>query len=117
MNYIIIPGIKKGYLSKRALSMETVKTYTPDTILKLVCQHFNISETDLKSRSRERRFSYPRHICIWIMYKMTSMSLKHIGGLFGRDHTTAIHSRDEINNLMEVDSIVKGEVESLLIKL
>jgi chromosomal replication initiator protein len=105
MNYICVPGIKEEY---RAVS---APVFTPERIIETVCEHFKLNLKDLQGRSRVRERVFARHIIFYLLRKHTKMSLKSAGDLFGRDHTTVIHSIDTLNNLMYTEPDVRAEVE------
>jgi chromosomal replication initiator protein len=86
---------------------------TPEKIIETVCEHFKLTFKDLQSRSRVREFVYARHIIFYLIRKHTKMSLKSSGEMFGRDHTTVIHSVETLNNLMYTEYDVRSEVERL----
>lgn len=44
-----------------------------------------------------------RYLTMWIARKYTKMSYSQIGGLFNKDHATAIHAVTQINNRLSYD--------------
>lgn len=73
---------------------------TPEAILKVVADNFDISIDDLKGNSRRREISWARQIGMYLMRQHTSLSLPRIGEEFGgKDHTTVIYSCDKITQL------------------
>jgi chromosomal replication initiator protein len=66
---------------------------TTDTIIEETARYYSLSPDDLKSQSRTRDTALARHISIFLIRKLTNLSLKDIGGIFeGRDHTTVLSS-------------------------
>jgi len=69
----------------------------------------------MSQRTRKREIVQARHIAWYMMWKHCHyvMSLKEMGQQFGNayDHSTTIHGRDTIMNLMEVDRIIFDLVE------
>ena len=92
MNYYIIPGLK--YTEPRTVS--------PDTIIKSVSKYLSISEIKMKGKDRDREYVIARQIAIWMLRKYTLLSLKNIGLLFNRDHTTVIHSVNTVDNFIQI---------------
>lgn len=86
------------------------KTVTISDIQKSVCEHFNISLSDLKSKSRHRNIVLPRQIFTYLARCHTNTSLPEIGKfLGGKDHSTIIHSCKKIENeLKENEEISLG---------
>jgi len=58
----------------------------------------------MKSRSRRREVSFPRQIAMYLATQLTEMSTTQIGEAFGgRDHSTVVHARDKIRELIDKD--------------
>ena len=108
MNYVAVPGMNKRYRVKNN------PTFTKETIVNTVCEVHKVTLDQLVCKKRDRKYAYPRQIAIYIMIKYTRMSLKEIGMYFNRDHTTAIHSRETIEDLMDVDIEIKKDVQLIV---
>ncbi len=91
---------------------------TGEDILYNVCQYFNISEIDIKSKNRARAIAYPRQIGMYLTKHLTNTSLQEIGKIYGgRDHSTVKHSNDKIKNLYNLDIKVKNTINILIKKI
>jgi len=90
----IIPGLRSnGRLSA-----------TQDIIIDAVCSHYDIVFDAMLKRTRKRKIVESRQIAMYLLCYYTTMPLKAIGELFGGyDHTTVIHSRQQINDLLCTD--------------
>jgi chromosomal replication initiator protein len=66
-------------------------------ILNAVAEFFNISIEDLISHNRRKEVVEPRQIAMYLLRDMSELSYPYIGEKLGRDHTTAIHSYEKIN--------------------
>ena len=88
-----------------------------DRIIDIVCDHFHINKNDLTGRRRNKEIVSPRQICIYLMWSQLSVPLINIGELFGRDHTTIIHARDKILELVKTDKQMKKTVNELINKI
>jgi chromosomal replication initiator protein len=66
-------------------------------ILKAVAEFFNIAVEDLVSHNRRKEVVEPRQIAIYLLRDISELSYPYIGEKLGRDHTTAIHSYEKIN--------------------
>jgi hypothetical protein len=88
-------------------------------IAKAVCQHFHITISEIRGRSRKQRVCLPRHVIMYLCTKYTSYSLPAIAAKFGRgDHTTILHARDKVRELILVDEALASDInriESLLL--
>ncbi|MEH1839357.1 MAG: chromosomal replication initiator protein DnaA [Nostoc sp.] len=87
---------------------------TPEAILKVVADNFDVSIDDLKSNSRRREISWARQIGMYLMRQHTSLSLPRIGEEFGgKDHTTVIYSCDKITQLHQSDRTLAQTIRLL----
>ncbi len=87
---------------------------SPETVLKVVADVFNVSEDDLKSSSRKREISLARQIGMYLMRQHTSLSLPKIGAIFGgKDHTTVMYSCDKITKQMKKDPSLSQTVRDV----
>lgn len=84
---------------------------TVDRIVRHVCMHYKISEADIKGKSRREEHRVPRQIAIYLLIKHTGKSKSEVGRIFGRDHSTAIHSVNVVMDQMQVDPHFKLDVE------
>lgn len=82
----------------------TRKTATHDIIVDMVCDVYDIHLSALCTRSRKRDYVEVRQVIMYLLCSYTTMSLKKIAGIFGGyDHSTVIHSRKKINDLLCTD--------------
>ncbi|MCM0593199.1 MAG: chromosomal replication initiator protein DnaA [Gloeotrichia echinulata IR180] len=87
---------------------------TPEIILTVVADNFDVSIEDLKSNSRRREISWARQIGMYLMRQHTSLSLPRIGEEFGgKDHTTVIYSCDKITQMKESDRALAQTLRQL----
>lgn len=93
---------------------EREKNITPDLIIKEVSTYFNIQMNDLKSEKRIRSIMLPRQIAIYLLRKLTDLSLVAIGEKFGgKDHATILHSIKKIESAINVKGELKSTVEKI----
>ncbi len=64
----------------------------PNQILDIVCQYYQIERTELSSKSRRKTLTEARKMCVFLLRKLTKLSLMDVGSLVGRDHTTVLHA-------------------------
>jgi chromosomal replication initiator protein len=63
----------------------------------LISGYFNISISDLISNKKTSKYSYPRHLAMYLCRKYTDMSFQDIGYQFGnRDHSSIIYATKKI---------------------
>ena len=65
---------------------------TLDSIKKLVCKYYNVTLTDLLSRSRRQAIVRPRQVAMYLSRQYTDHSLQTIGKSFNRYHATTLHA-------------------------
>ncbi len=93
------------------------KSITIDAIKKLVCKQYKITERDIVSRSRKKKYARPRQIAIYLARKYTDSPLQTIGRSFNRYHATALHSIGVVERELSAHSSVKREVGYICEKL
>jgi len=90
------------------------KEITIDTIQKMVCEYYEITYDKLQAKTRKREIVQARQISMFLAKQFTKNSLKTIGDHFGgRDHTTVIHSRQTVKDLMDTDTMIREQVKEL----
>jgi chromosomal replication initiator protein len=78
---------------------------SPEAVLMVIAEAFNVSIEDLKGHSRRREISWSRQIGMYLMRQHTELSLPRIGEEFGgKDHTTVMYSCEKIAQLRESDA-------------
>lgn len=87
---------------------------TSDKIISGVCSFYKITKDKLLGKSKKKELVIPRQICAYLMCEIMNIPLVSIGeALGGRDHTTVIHSREKVTNLIKVNDRVAKEVEDI----
>ena len=93
---------------------EEHETVTSDKIIDSVCSFYKITRDKLLGKSKKKELVQPRQICAYLMCEIMNIPLVSIGeALGGRDHTTVIHSREKITNLIKVNDRIAKEVEDI----
>ncbi|MBC5745868.1 chromosomal replication initiator protein DnaA [Lachnospiraceae bacterium MD308] len=84
---------------KDIISSENNRKVTPELILDIVSEHFNVTVTDLKSNKRNSEIAFPRQIAMYLIRTMTESSLKAVGVVLGgKDHSTVKYAIEKIEN-------------------
>lgn len=81
-----------------------------DQILKSVAEFFNISVGDLIEKGRKKEVVEPRQVAMYLLRDILDMSYPYIGEKLGRDHTTAIHAVEKINQEINKNSVLNQKV-------
>ena len=90
------------------------KPATIETIISKVCEHYNIDESAIHTKTRKREIVQVRQIAMFLAKKHTDNSASKIGQLIGkRDHATVLHACKTVKDLIEVDKNFKTEIEEI----
>ena len=90
------------------------KPATIETIISKVCEHYNIEESAIHTKTRKREIVQVRQIAMFLAKKHTDNSASKIGQLIGkRDHATVLHACKTVKDLIEVDKSFKTEIEEI----
>lgn len=90
------------------------KLPTPKLIIDKTSAYFDLQPSDICGQRRDKDIVVPRQIVMYLMRHELNLSYpkiaQHIGG---RDHTTAMHSVQKIEKLIEVDEEIRYEVNQV----
>lgn len=81
------------------------------------CQVYEVTKSEVRSRSRKRELAEVRSIVTWIIRNEMlgfRWTYKSIGKVFNRDHTTAIHSMKVVDGLIKYDGFIRDMVMKYL---
>lgn len=75
---------------------------TPDLIISEVCRFYSIEESILRSTQKTKNTAEARQIAMYLIRKMTNLSLPDIAKEFGKNHTTVLYAirrvEEEVRN-------------------
>ncbi|MDY4629530.1 MAG: chromosomal replication initiator protein DnaA [Prevotella sp.] len=98
---------------KRAVKVDN-HPLTVDDILEKVCNHFNVTQQNVFSRSRKREYVLVRQVSMYLAQKYTKMPASRIGQLIGnRDHSTVIHSCSTMEKRLKIDKDFQNEMTEI----
>ena len=80
---------------------------TPSLIISQVCKFYSIDENVLRGTLKNKVTSEARQIAIYLIRKLTNLSLPDIGKEFGKDHSTILYG------IRKVEVALKGGNTSL----
>ena len=91
---------------------------TPDMILQVVCEHYDVRTTNIVSRKKNASLVIPRQIIMYICREYTNETYENIGKLLSKkDHSTVIYGVDRIKDQLEKSEELRNNVEIILKKL
>ena len=85
-----------------------------EKILMHVSKRYGISVDDIKSKKKTDSIANARHVSIYIIRKLTDLSLKDIGKVFDRNHSTIISSINKIELNIKTVKNFEGEINQLI---
>ena len=99
---------------RKAVRLQETKPITIETIISKVCEHYNLDESVIHSKTRKREVVQVRQIAMYLAKKHTEISASKIGMLIGnRDHATVLHACKIVKDLVEVNKPFKSELEEI----
>lgn len=88
---------------------------TPDTIIKEVCRYTRLEEDQIKGQSRSRDCLDARQTAMYLIRRMTSLSLDDTGKVFGgRDHSTVLNSINKVEKKMKSDPAYAETIKAII---
>lgn len=88
------------------------KRINPSEVIKTVCSFYNIKQSHLKSPSRAASIAFYRQITMYLLQKELGLTLSEVAETLNRkDHTTALHAKQKISNLLLHDINLKKEID------
>jgi chromosomal replication initiation ATPase DnaA len=92
-------SVRRQYETKASAVQQTPISWR---ILRAVSQEFEMPVSEIVGECRLKLHAFARFVAIGLLLQLTDMSLPAIGRrLGGRDHTTIIHGRNRINELLQ----------------
>ena len=73
---------------------------TPALIIAEVSRFYSVEESVLRGRLKNKGTAEARQLAMYLIRKMTNLSLPDIGREFGRDHTTVMHSITKVETAL-----------------
>ena len=98
---------------KDLISSKNNREVTPELILDIVADHYNITVADLKSNKRNADIANPRQVAMYLMRNMIEKenSLKTIGIILGgKDHSTVKYGIEKIESEMKKDETLANTI-------
>lgn len=109
MNYWTMPSLKE-----RQKAMKQKLNYA-DNIIEMVCNYYNVTNAEIRGKSRKFIHTKPRFVAIWLIKDELGLKLTAISDMFGRNHTTIIHSLRTIEDSLSMiyDTDISDDIKEL----
>ena len=103
---------------KDMISPNNTREITPELIIEVVSDHFNVPAAELKGKKRNAEIVLPRQIVMYLCRKMTETPLKTIGLILGgKDHASVSHGVKKIEHDIKTDEALNNTVNIIKKKL
>ena len=87
---------------------------TPSLIISQVCKFYSVDETVLRGTLKNKGTTEARHMAIYLIRKLTNLSLPDIGKEFARDHSTVLYPIRKIEaSLKSGDTALQNNVRDI----
>ena len=87
---------------------------TIDKIIDVVCSYYSVNKEAIIGKKKNKEIVQPRQVCIYVITDMLNLPLAAIGSAFGgRDHTTIMHARDKISEVIKTDNNIATAVNDI----
>jgi chromosomal replication initiator protein len=106
------------HLARHCLAARNTLCPQLRTIIRQVCQYFQLRAADLKGPTRQQRVVRARGVAMLLARQLTDKSLAQVGRHFGnRDHTTVMHACRKTESLLRSDPAIRQAVDELAAQL
>ena len=86
----------------------------PEKIIRETARYYSISEEELRGQNRARLQTEGRQVAMYLMRKLTNLSLMEIGEQFeNRNHTTVLSSIRKIEDMLKTDSSMAAKIRDI----
>ncbi len=87
---------------------------TVEKIIDGVSNVFGVTSSDIKSDKRQAEITQARQAAMYIIKELTDLTLKDIGGYFGKNHATVVHSVRQCREKMDESASYKSTVNNII---
>ena len=75
---------------------------TPSLIISQVCKFYSVDEIALRGSQKNKGVAEPRQIAMYLVRKLTNLSLPEIGQEFARDHSTVLYAIRKVESELKI---------------
>ena len=94
------------------------KRVTPKQVVEKTARYFQVDSSELQGPKRDKSIVLPRQVAMYLMRTELHLSFPLIARSVGRkDHTTAMHSVEKITKAVNLDGLLRDQVQELREKL
>lgn len=101
-------------MAKSLIKDYRMRTIEIDDVKSITAAYFNIPLYELISNNKQRIYSYPRQLAMYLCRKYTDLSLKKIGEAFGKkDHSTVLYAVKRVNKYKNTKKEITHDLEKI----
>ena len=87
---------------------------TPNLIINQVCRFYSVEESILRGTQKTKGITEARQVAIYLIRKLTNLSLPDIGKEFGKDHSTILYSIKKVEKaLADGDDVLRDHIRDI----
>lgn len=87
---------------------------TPSLIISQVCKFYSVDESAIRSTLKNKGTSEARQVAVYLIRKLTNLSLPDIGKEFGRDHSTILYAIKKVElSLKKGDTSLQNNIRDI----
>ena len=87
---------------------------TPSLIVSQVCKFYSLDEILVRGSQRNKGTAEARQVAMYLIRKLTNLSLPDIGLEFAKDHTTVLHSINKVEmELKNGNTTMKNNIRDI----
>jgi chromosomal replication initiator protein len=102
----------------KELRKQNTSTVNIEKILSSVAVAFDVSLSQVQSRTRTRTVALARQVAMYLARRNTRLSLQEIGGYIGgRDHSTVIHAEERVKAIKSKDPEFSNQIDDIETRL
>jgi len=87
---------------------------TPSLIISQVCKFYSVDEVTLRGSLKNKGTAEARQVAMYLVRKLTNLSLPNIGQEFARDHSTVLHAINKVEmKLKNGDTAMQNNIRDI----
>ena len=87
---------------------------TPSLIISQVCKFYSVDEEKLRGTQKTKGISEARQVAMYLIRKLTNLSLPDIGKEFNRDHSTVLYAIRKVETSLKAgDAHIQNNVRDI----
>ncbi|MBQ7345508.1 MAG: chromosomal replication initiator protein DnaA [Oscillospiraceae bacterium] len=87
---------------------------TPGLIISQVCKFYSVEESTLRGSQKSKGIAEARQVAMYLIRKLTNLSLPDIGKEFGKDHSTVLYNIRKVEMaLKKGDTTVQNNIRDI----